>query len=62
MVKSHLFPERSTKMSSDFRVALSASKRFIWAIKQHFPMIFNLHFGEGGHFLFRGVWALPKGG
>ena len=42
-------------------VAISASRRFIWAIKQHYLMIFHFHFSNGGPFWFRGSEYYPKG-
>ena len=60
-VKSYFFKNGPSKWVLVFWVAISASRRFIWAIKRHYPMIFNFHFSKGGPFWFRGVWALPQG-
>ena len=35
-------------------VAISASRRFIWDIKQHYPMIFHFHYSKGWLIWFRG--------
>ena len=53
-VKSHFFKNGSLKWVLFFCVAISASRRFIWAIKQHLLMIFNFHISKGGPFWFRG--------
>ena len=55
--------KQSIQTSSVFLcVAISASRRFIWAITEHYLMIFNFHFSKGGPFWFRGGQsATPRG-
>ena len=61
-VKSYFFKNGLSKWILFFCVAISASRRFIWAIKRHYPMIFNFHFSKGGPFWFRGgLSATPRG-
>ena len=61
-VKSHFFRNGSSKWVLVFCVAISAPRRFIWAIKQHYPMIFNFQFSKGGPFWLRGgLSATPRG-
>ena len=56
-VKSYFFKNGPSKRVLVFCVAISASRRFIWAIKRHYPMIFNFHFSW-----FRGgLSATPRG-
>ena len=59
-VKSHFLKNGQSKWVLFFFVAISASRRFIWATKQHYPIIFPFHISNGGPFWFRGVWALPQ--
>ena len=54
------FQEHSIEMSSGFCVAISTSRRFIGAIKQHYPMIFNFYFSKGP-FDLGGSERYPKG-
>ena len=61
-VKSYFFKNGPSKWVLVFCIAISASRRLIWAIKQHYPMIFNFHFSKGGPFWFRGgPSATPRG-
>ena len=50
-----------TKISSGFCHAISASRCFIWATKQHCPMILNFHFSKGEPFWFRGEGMVKNG-
>ena len=55
MVKSYFFKNSPSKWVVVFCIAISASKRFIWAIKRHYPMIFHFHFSRWG------LSATPRG-
>ena len=59
VVKSHFLKNSPSKWVLFFCVAISASIRFIWAIKQHYPMIFHFPFSKDW---FRGgLSATPRG-
>ena len=61
-VKSHFFKNGLSKWVLVFCVAISASRCFIWAIKRHYPMIFNFHFSKEGPFWFRGGLSATRRG
>ena len=60
-VQSNFLKNGSSKWVLVVCVAISASRRFIWTIKQHYPMIFHFHFRKGDSFDLGGSEPLPKG-